>query len=200
MVGASAVIAAGVFASSSASASVISFTQQFVWQFYTNSQGAAISSESFNGIADGFYASPFSSTTGSVQWTATASGGLFVQGGQFSTNLSSPLTFTFGPNVQGVGGNFYGTDVAFNTVPSVVTITLADGSGYVGYVDATASFTGFYSTGAAITSLTVSAVSVPPGSTVYPTVDNIHFAVIPAPSALALGALGIAAGQRRRRR
>ena len=188
------------FASTSASAAVISFTQKFVWEAYSTGQGSAIYLEDFNDIADGFYASPFSSSVGPVNWGATASGGIYVAGGQFSTNISEALTFTFGPDVKGVGGNFYGTDINFNVVPSIITISLADGTSYVGFVNSSTTYTGFYSTGAAITSLTISATASSGSTSVFPTADNMQFAVVPAPGAIAL--LGLAAGvvgKRRRR-
>ncbi|MEY3143939.1 MAG: hypothetical protein RLY21_2432 [Planctomycetota bacterium] len=187
------------FVASTASASVITFTQQFVWEAYVAAQGNTVYLEDFNDIADGFYASPFSSSIGPVNWSATAANGIFVQGGQFSTNNPEALTFNFGPNVRGVGGNFYGTDVGFNVVPSIVTISLADGTSYVGLVNSSATYTGFYSTGAAITSLTIAATPSSGSAFVYPTADNMQFAV-PAPGAIALAGLAVGlAGKRRRR-
>jgi hypothetical protein len=202
LIGAASAVVASSLVATSASAAVITFTQKFVWEAYSSAQGNALYLENFNNITDGFYASPYSSSTGPVNWTATAANGIFVQGGQFSTNAPEALSFTFGPNVRGIGGNFYGTDASFNAVPSIVTISLADGTSYVGFANSTASYTGFYSTGAAITSLTIAATSVPAGTVVFPTADNMQFAVpVPAPGALALvGAAGLAGGARRRRR
>lgn len=195
----SAVVGSAIIASD-VSAAVITFTQKFVWEYYSTLQGNTLYLENFNSIADGFYASPFSSSTGPVNWTATAGGGLYVQGGQFSTNFSEPLTFNFGPNVRGVGGNFYGTDISFNVVPSIVTVSLSDGTSYVAYIDAATAYTGFYSTGATISAVTISGVSVPPGTSVFPTADNMQFAV-PAPGALAvLAAAGLVGARRRRTR
>lgn len=199
--GVSAVIAASAcaasaFIASDASAAILTFTQKFVWEAYSTAQGNTLLLENFNSFADGFYASPFSASTGSVNWTATATSGLFVQGGQFSTNVPEGLTFTFSSGVRGVAGNFFGTDFSFNPVPSVVTISLMDGTSYV---DAANAYTGFYSTGAFVSSISIAAISVPPGSNVWPTVDNMQFAV-PAPGALALAGLAALAGGRRRRR
>lgn len=196
---AAAVVASSTFIATDASAAVIAFTQKFVWEAYVNAQSNSIFLEDFNDIADGFYASPFSSSVGPVNWNALATGGLYVQGGQFSTNVATALTFNFGPDVRGVGGNFYGTDISFNVVPSIVTISLADGTSYVGFVDSSATYTGFYSTGAAITSLTISATPSSGGAAVYPTADNVQFAVVPTPGALALLGLAGLAGSRRRR-
>lgn len=196
---AAAVVASSTFIATDASAAVIAFTQKFVWEAYVNAQSNSIFLEDFNDIADGFYASPFSSSVGPVNWSALATGGLYVQGGQFSTNVATALTFNFGPSVRGIGGNFYGTDMSFNVVPSIVTISLADGTSYVGFVDSSATYTGFYSTGAAITSLTISATPSSGGAAVFPTADNVQFAVVPTPGALALLGLAGLAGSRRRR-
>jgi hypothetical protein len=199
LVSAVAVVASSTFIATDASAAVIAFTQKFVWEAYVTAQSNSIFLEDFNDIADGFYASPFSSSVGPVNWNATAGGGLYVQGGQFSTNLAESLTFNFGPNVRGIGGNFYGTDISFNVVPSIVTISLADGTSYVGFVDSSAIYTGFYSTSSAITALTISAIPGAGGASVYPTADNVQFAVIPTPGALALLGFAGLAGARRRR-
>lgn len=199
LLGVASCAAVSAFAATDASAAVISFTQQFVWESYVGLQGNPVYLEDFNDIADGFYASPFSSSVGPVNWSATAAGGLYAFNGQFSTNNAVALTFNFGPDVRGVGGNFFGTDINFNVVPSVVTISLADGTSYVGLVNAASAYTGFYSLGAAITSLTIAASPASGTVSVFPTADNMQFAVVPAPGAIAL--LGIAGlvGARRRR-
>jgi hypothetical protein len=178
------------------SAAVITFSQQNVWSAYVALQNFAVVTEDFNSITDGFYASGFSSSVGGITWTASAPGDLYAQGGFFSTNNPTSLTFNFSPGVQAVAGNFFGTDISFNPVPSLVQITLADGTSTILLATSPADFSGFYSTGAAISSLSVTAAS---GSTVYPTVDNLYFAVpIPAPGAAAL--IGLAAVATRRRR
>lgn len=192
-------VAVAVSMTCSASAAVISFTNQTLWNFYSTNAGAAIFTEDFNGIADGSYSSPFSSSAGPVNWTATASGGLFVSGGQFSTNNPTSMTFTVSPGVQGIAGNFYGTDIDFNVVPTIVQVTLNDGTSYIGFQNAATDFVGFYSTGAAISSITVSAQSASAGGNVYPTANNLYFAVIPAPGALALLAVAGLTGKRRNR-
>lgn len=191
-------IVLGASAVSSASAAIITFTQQNVWEGYSVSAGSTIFTETFNGIADGFYASPYSGTTGPVNWTADAVGGIFVQAGLFSTNNPTTLTFDFGAGVDGVAGNFFATDINFNVVPAFVYLTLNDGTSYIGYIDSQTAYTGFYSTGALITGLQIQATQ--PGGSVYPTVDNMQFATIPAPGAIALAGLAVAVGGRRRRR
>jgi hypothetical protein len=107
--------------------------------------------------------------------------------------------FSFaGAPLQGVAGRFFGTDVNFNVVPALITVSLQDGSSFVGFVTDAAAFTGFYSTGPAITSISFTAQAPPGGSgVVYPTVDDLRFAVIPAPGAVALLGLAGLVGFRR---
>jgi MYXO-CTERM domain-containing protein len=67
------------------------------------------------------------------------------------------------------------------------------------YSDSAASFVGFYSTGASIASMSITSGSLAGGS-LYPTVDNLYFASVPAPGALALlGLAGLTARRRVRR-
>ena len=182
-------------AASSASAAIISFSQQNVWDAYTANQALSVVTEDFNNTS-GFYSSGFSSSVGGVTWTATATGGLYAMSGLFSTNNPTSLSFSFAPGVQGVAGNFFGTDIAFNPVPSLVQVTLADGNSSIQFANGPADFIGFYSTGAAISGLTITAAG---SGNVYPTVDNLFFAVpVPAPGAAAL--IGLAAMVCRRRR
>ena len=180
-------------------ASIISFTQQTIWEGFATSNSLSIVTETFNAYADGFYPSPLPGNTGPVNWVANATGGIYVSGGVFSTNNSTELTFDFVGGVNAVSGNFFGTDINFNVVPSMVYLTLQDGTSYFGFVSAADAYTGFYSTGALITSLRFSAVA--PGGAqegVFPSVNNLYFGVIPAPSAIAL--LGVAGLFGRRRR
>jgi hypothetical protein len=101
--------------------------------------------------------------------------------------------------VQGVGGNFFATDASFAILPAIIGVQLADGSAYVGYATTAADFVGFYSTGAAISSISVSVAGNLPAGTNFATVDNLYFAV-PAPGAIALlGVAGLVSGARKRR-
>ena len=195
--GSFAVAAIAVCASAS-SAAVVTLTDQGLWTAFSNANGAGVITEDFSGVTDGFYAGSFSSSVGGIAWTAAAPGGLYVDQGLFSTNYPEPLTFTFAPGVQGVAGNIFGTDISFSVVPSIVQVTLNDGSSYIGYATAATNFIGFYSTDAAISSLTITKLGNNPGG-IFPTVDNLYFAVVPAPGALAL--LGVAGiiGRRARR-
>lgn len=195
-----AVAVAAASLSSVASATVARFTDFSLWSGYSATNGASVITENFNSIPDGFYTSPFSRTVGGITWSAAATGGLYVQGGQFSTNNPEMITFSMSPGVQGVAGNFYGTDINFNTVPAIVQVTLNDGSAYIGFATSVADFVGFYSTGAAISSISVSAQAIPGSSgNVYPTADNLYFAVVPAPGAVSLLAVAGLVGTRRRR-
>lgn len=197
-IGGAIAVAAMATCVSPTTAAVVTVTNQSLWTAYSSANGASIVTEDFTGIADGFYAGSFSSSVGGIAWTAAAPGGLYVDQGLFSTNYPEPLTFTFSPGVQGVAGNIFGTDINFDTVLSVVQVTLNDGSSYIGYATAASDFIGFYSTDAAISSLTITILGDTPGG-IFPTVDNLYFAVVPAPGAIAL--LGVAGilGRRNRR-
>lgn len=194
-------VAAAAVASSS-SAAIIVFTNEFVWDTYANSDGASLVTESFESY-NGFYGSPLTGSLGGVNWSASASGGIFVgavgSSQALSTNNPEPMTLSFaGQDVFGFAGNIYGTDINFNVVPSIVQLSLEDGTSYIGFVDSATQFVGFYSTGAAITAVTISAQPLPGGTNnVYATLDNMTFA-IPAPGAIALLGLAGLAGRRRR--
>ena len=182
--------------SGAASAGIISFNDASLFALFATSEGKAVATEEFSSYS-GFYTSPltgnFAAAAG-FSWTASASGGLYADGGLMSTqNPSTSLTFTFNQGVQGVGGRFFATDITFAVQPTFLRVTLSDGSGFIGSVSSATAFTGFYSTGALITSISF---SVDSGE--YPTADTLSI-VVPAPGAVALlGAAGLV-GRRRRR-
>jgi hypothetical protein len=187
----------------SADAGIIAFTQKIVWEAFTNSQGAGRSMETFDAYA-GFYPSPLAGTIGGVTWSASAAGGLFVDSvaGSSALSTSSPGALTIdlsGAAVRGFGANVFGTDIDFNVVPSVVQVTLADGTSYFASVGAASNYMAFWSTTAAITSVTFGA-SAPAGlgNPVYPTVDNLTFAVIPGPATCLILVAAGACSRRRR--
>jgi len=86
-------------------------------------------------------------------------------------------------------------------VPAIITVTLSDSTTYIGYANGPSDFIGFYSTGATISSLSVTVSSTGSGAA-YATADNLYFATVgpvPAPGALALlGVAGVASRGRRR--
>ena len=191
--------AAALSFSSVASAALYVSPNEGIYNTLVASIGCTSYTETFGSTPTGFLASGYSSSTGPVNWSATATGGLYVDFGYFSTNnAGQALTFDFsapGLSIQAVGGNFFATDVSFNVVPAVVVVLLDDGTSYVNLMTLESSFVGFISTGAAISSITL---SLPLASDLYPTVDRMVFGVVPAPGAIALLGLAGFVGLRRR--
>ena len=182
-----------------ASAAMVTFTNATLWNGFTVAQGGSVATETFNSY-NGFYLNGLTGNAGGIQWTASAPGELYAGSGYMSTNTADALlTFNLSPSVQGVAGNFFATDANFNILPAIIGVQLADGSAYVGYAASAADFVGFYSTGAAISSISVSVAGNLPAGTNFATVDNLYFAV-PAPGAVALiGLAGLIGGSRKRR-
>jgi hypothetical protein len=192
-------LVASALVASSASAGIVVYTNQSIWNARVATDGLVVETETFNSIADGYRPAPFAGSTASVSWSAFADGGLYVQGGVFSTEFPEALTFTFTPGVRAVGGNFFGVDAEFAKASVFFSVLLSDGTSYEGEASSPASFTGFRSTTAAtIASLTINVENAVGAAAVYPSVDNLYFGV-PAPGAVAL--LGVAGlvGSRRRR-
>jgi hypothetical protein len=181
--------------SGAASAGIISFNDSSLFALFASSAGKSVATEEFSSYS-GFYSSPLTGNFASAPgftWTATATGGLFADGSFMSTNDPTAVTFSFNQGVQGVGGRFFATDFDFAVQPTFLNITLSDGSGFIGSINSATAFTGFYSTGALITSITI---SVDSGE--YPAADTLSI-IVPAPGAVALlGAAGLV-GRRRRR-
>ena len=194
--------AASAMLASSASAAIGTYSQFSLWGQDVVASGSSVGTETFNSY-DGFYPSPLTGSVGGINWSATATGGLFCSNGYFSTNNPVAATFTFAPGVMSVGANIFGTDSSFNIVAARITVTLADGSSYIASTSVPTDFVGFISNGAAISSLTMNAVSAPGGPiNTYVTADNMYFGVVgvvPAPGAAALiGLAGLVASRRRR--
>ena len=183
-----------------ASAAMVTFTNATLWNGFTVAQGGSVATETFNSY-NGFYLNGLTGNAGGIQWTASAPGELYAGSGFMSTNSPEALlTFTLSPSVQGVAGNFFATDANFNVIPAIIGVTLADGSSYLGYAATAADFVGFYSTGAAISSISISVAGNLPAGTNFATVNNLYFAVVPAPGAVALiGFAGLIGGSRKRR-
>jgi hypothetical protein len=180
---------------------MVVYTNQAIWNSAVTNAGLVVETETFSGVESGLHESPFGGSTASVDWSASASGGLFAQDGVLSTNFPETLTFTFTPGVRAVGGNFFGTSQDFGNALVIFTVALSNGTSYTGEALSPASFTGFRSTTAAtISSLSIDVESAIDGTAGYPSVDNLYFGVtVPAPGAVAL--LGVAGfvGSRRRR-
>ena len=199
---ASTVIATVVCASfvQLATAAVVVFTNQTLWNSYSASQGTFVSTETFNNLS-GVYSGPVSGTANPipVAWTASAAQGLFAIAGLLQSNAPETMSFSFAGGVQGVSAFVFATDTTQNSAASIMEVTLSDGSTYIGYSTSINDFLGFYSNGAAITGLTISATSASGGPVVvYPTVDTMYFATIPAPGAIALLGFAGLVGRRRR--
>ena len=190
-----------VLMTQAASAAMVTFSNNTLWTSFSAAQGSSVVTETFNSY-NGFYLNGLTGNAGGIQWTASAPGELYAGSGYMSTNSAEALlTFNLSPSVQGVGGNFFSTDASFNILPAVIGVTLADGTSYVGFASSAADFIGFYSTGAAISSISVSVAGALPAGTNFATVDNLYFAVsVPAPGAFALiGVAGLVGFSRKRR-
>ena len=186
---------ASAMLASSASAAIATYSNFSYWQQDVVAAGASVATETFNSY-NGYYASPLTGSVGGINWSATATGGLFCKTGYFSTNNPVAATFTFAPGVMSVGANIFGTDSNFNIVAARITVTLADGSSYIASATGPTDFVGFISNGVAISSLTMNAVG---SGNVYVTADNLYFGVVPAPGSVALLACaGLSATRRRR--
>ncbi len=202
-------LTASAFVSSAATAGLAVYQQYETWAFSVNNGlGLAgqvplsIITENFNAYS-GAYANPLVGNTGPIEWTAesynTASPGLFANNGWLSTSgPDEVLNFTFEPGVYAVGGNFFSRDAAFELRPALVSIFFADGSASVQYVTSATGFSGFTSSGEAISSMSMQVYPVPAGVN-YIAVDNLYFGVVPSPGALGLlGAAGLIGSRRRR--
>lgn len=188
-----------------ASGAVVVFNDHSTWNLYTAFQTATVATEDFESFATGYRPSA-SRTVGGTTWTASATG----TGGLYFGNVNVPpvhrviststpnatLNFTFAPGVQGIGGEIFGTRDDFSVVLARITVTLADGTSYVNDQTSALDFVGFYSTGATIASLSVATST----AGTFATVDNLYFATVPAPGALALISLAGVVGGRSRRR
>ena len=187
---------ASAMLASGASAAIATYSQFSLWGQDVVAAGASVATETFNSYGTSYYASPLTGSVGGINWSATATGGLFCDSGYFSTNNPVTATFTFAPGVMAVGANIFGTDSNFNIVAARITVTLADGSSYIASTSVPTDFVGFISNGAAISTLTMNAVG---SGNVYVTADNMYFGVVPAPGSVALLACaGLSATRRRR--
>ena len=190
-------LAAVAAVSTHASAAILVFTSEFLYDSNTTSYAAA--SENFDSYG-GSYPTGLAGNAGPIGWNAASTGGVSVTGGRLSGAGTGALTVSFGGgnNVYGVAGNFFGTDASNAVVASLVLVTLNDGTSYLNLIDTSTVFVGFVSTGASISSIQISAQTLG-GVSVFANADNMKFAYVPAPGALALLGLAGLAGSRRRR-
>ena len=154
--------------------------------------------EDFSSFFEGSVSNPL--TMGPVNgfsYDISAANGLYSGGGNMSSNsLSIPVVIAFtGSPVYAVGGNFWLTEFYFDTAAGSLSITLADGFATTEtLINATPStFRGFIST-APIASITLTP------AVQYATLDNLYVAgqadepptpaMVPAPGAILLGAVG----------
>jgi hypothetical protein len=196
------VAAVAVMLTQASSAAMVTFTNSTLWTYYATLSGSSTLTENFNSFS-GSYPAGVTGTVGGIQWQANAAGGVVAGSGYLATQVSNTvLTFSMAPSVQGVAGNFFASDgdPNYNAVPAIISVTLSDGSSYIGFTTSAADFVGFYSTGAAISSVAISVAGSAPTGAYYATADNLYFAVVPAPGAVALLAVaGIFGGRSRRR-
>ena len=182
---------------SAATAGVTVTNSQALWNYRVTSGGQTVGTETFNTYS-GFDAGPITGTLGNTFWTVSAPGGLYADFGMMSTNNPySTLSFTFSPGVRAVAGNIFGTDTGFNIVPTIVNVTLSDGTAYEGFTTSASDFIGFYSTTANISSLSITVADPASSSFIFSTIDNLYLA-IPSPGAAALIGLAGLASRRRR--
>jgi hypothetical protein len=185
----------GLALAGTASAGIVVTTDDGVWGLRNAIAGLTPVSADLSSIATGFYASGSSWSSGGVNWSASAPGGLFVNGGKFSTNDPAPLTLSFAGGVKSVSAYFSATDFDFNALAGqLFEVTLDNGTTFTGLTQSLANpakaFVGFVATGSTlITGFTISVESIG-GPEAYPTIETMYFAV-PAPGAFAL--LGAAA-------
>lgn len=192
--GACAIAAASLF-SSAASANIIMVSDGALFGDIVAGSGGSLDHEFFAGYS-GYYGSGLAGGTGNGAWTASASGGLYADGGIMSTNFGGEaLTLSFASaDVFAIGGNFFNTAADFSTTPSLIQVQVNNIS-YVFFADGN-DFSGFISTSGAIQAITFTPYGSGSASK-FASTDHVVVGAIPSPAALALGAL---AGLIRRRR
>lgn len=199
-------VASALAFAGSANAALTVYTSLASFNAATSNQGT----DTFAGFnITGTTAGPLNRSAGIHTYTTTTTpSGLFFGAGTIANPWLSTNTATdailfnnFSAGVQGVGGNFFGSNIAGAFAAGDVTVTAVDSSGssvqsIIGAT--TSSFLGFVTDGSLV-SLTVSAVQ-PAGGNLWPTVDNFVLAnAVPAPGAIALlGLAGLVGGRRRR--
>lgn len=200
-----ALFAAGIslFSAQSASAAILTFTDPVLYEATVAGMGRA--TESFDGLsgASGAVITGAASGAGlTISWSATSSGGVSVSpfGGSPALTAGSGEALTlsnFGVPTMGISGSFFGRNGAPGATSLLLSVTLDDGTSSVSLIDATTGFIGIFTNSAASFSSLTLTPQAGSGS-LAPVIDNLNFAVLPAPGALALlGLAGIARSRRR---
>ena len=136
-----------------------------------------------------------------ANWRASAVGGLGSDGNTLRTlQAGRAIQFDFDSGkVYGVGAEFFYANAQGGAVSGMVVLTLSDGTQFVRSVSGTDTFAGFWSDGAAITSLRVTPVGFA-GNNNFLGTDDMDIGFVPAPGAFALlCTAGVGLGGRRRR-
>lgn len=197
------VAAASLLSAECASAAILTFTDPTLYDATVAGMGRAV--ETFDGLAgaSGAVVSGTASGPGlTIGWSASSSGGVAVSpfGGSpaLTTGSGAALTLTnFSGAAMGISGWFYGRNGTVGATSLLLSVTLDDGTTSVSLIDATTGFVGIFTNSAAtFASLTLTPQSG--GGSLAPVIDNLNFAVMPAPGAVAL--LGLAGLARSRRR
>ena len=208
-------LAALVASTAPAQAAITVYTTLAAFNAATMMQGT----DQFNGFSiTGATVSPIvrSTQVGTTYgYTAATPGDFFGAGTTgnpwLSTNTATDtMTFSvFTGGSNGVGGNFFGSDIAGAFAAGNITLVATDSSGSVTQTivgATTSSFLGFVST-TAVTSLTVTSVQ-PASGFLWSTVDNLVFAkravvqaAVPESSTwlMMLAGFGLVGGAMRRR-
>jgi PEP-CTERM motif len=145
--------------------------------------------ETFDGLANP-PAGPVGFSGGGFAYTASAPNDIYLEGDFLgASQIDEALTINFlGGNVRAVGADFFATDINDTPIPTLVTITLSDGTVEAFTPTSFAeTYRGFVST-LAITSLVISG----PGQSLYAGLDNLTVGAVPEPTSWALMGLGLA--------
>lgn len=197
------VAAASILSAECASAAILTFTDSTLYDTAVAGMGRA--TETFDGLVGASGAVLTGAASGSgltIAWSASSTGGVSVSpfGGSpaLTTGSAAAVTLSnFGVPVMGISGWFYGRNGTVGATSLMLSVILDDGTSAVSLIDATTGFVGIYSNSAAsVASLTLTPQSG--GGALAPVIDNLNFAVMPAPGAVALLAFAGLARSRRR--